>query len=250
MSSKIENRPSSVENQLLTELQSTVKNRWDEFDHQKNRNTDHAKIKIVYDGLVADLQNVKTDNDLKNNQNIKIKIDAFLAQADLNSTITKTSNKLTKLRDRIYIQQAVQSESGKLQQEVATNKLASAPDKKQESLPTVAAVATTAGATGIVASIESGGKNLEEVTKEVMKPLEKMKKWSSDVGSAWDAGWELVKKGDISKGIELFFAVLMGGSLKDAIAKYTGKGVEEKPAENKEEEKKNGEQHNRYYASL
>ena len=32
-----------------------------------------------------------------------------------------------------------------------------------------------------------------------------------------------MKKGDISKGIGLFFAVLFGGSLKDALAKYTGK---------------------------
>ena len=32
-----------------------------------------------------------------------------------------------------------------------------------------------------------------------------------------------MKKGDISKGIGLFFAVLFGGSLKDALAKYAGK---------------------------
>lgn len=251
MSSKIENQPSSAENQLLTELQSTVKNRWDEFDGQlpkllKHGDSQYQKIKSSYEELSSDLVWVWDDQELKQNESIKMKIDTFLWQLNdylkkenrdkkYDATLTETSRQMSLLRNKIYVAQTVQSESGKLQQEVATNKLASTPDKKQESLPTAAqaAVATTAGATGIVASIESGGKNLEEVTKEVMKPLEKMKKWSSDVGSAWDAGWELVKKGDIGKGIELFFAVLMGGSLKDAIAKYTGKGEKNtKPVEN------------------
>ena len=123
---------------------------------------------------------------------------------DLDGTLTETSNKIAKLRDGIYIQQAVQAESGKLQQEVATNKLASTPDKKPETLPTTAEAAATVaavGGIGAVAAIESGGKKAEEAVKGIMKPLEKIKKWSSDIGDAWDAGWELVKKGDISKGI-------------------------------------------------
>ena len=108
------------------------------------------------------------------------------------------------LRDKIYVAQKVQSESGKLQEEVATNKPTSTPDKKPETLPTTAEAAATVaavGGTGAVAAIESGGKKAEEAVKGIMKPLEKIKKWSSDIGSAWDAGWELVKKGDISKGI-------------------------------------------------
>ena len=107
------------------------------------------------------------------------------------------------LRDKIYVAQKVQSESGKLQEEVATNKPTSTPDKKPETLLTTAQAAATAavGGTGAVAAIESGGKKAEEAVKGIMKPLEKIKKWSSDIGSAWDAGWELVKKGDISKGI-------------------------------------------------
>ena len=111
------------------------------------------------------------------------------------------------LRNKIYVQQVaqkVQADSGKLQQEVATNKPASTPDKKPDTLPTTvqaAAAVAGVGGTGAVAAIESGGKKAEEAVKGIMKPLEKIKKWSSDIGSAWDAGWELVKKGDISKGI-------------------------------------------------
>ena len=122
---------------------------------------------------------------------------------DLDGTLVETNTQIAKLRDGIYIQRTVQAESGKLQKEVATNKPASTPDKKQESLPTTTQVAAVAavGGTGVVAAIESGGKKAEEAVKGIMKPLEKIKKWSSDIGSAWDAGWELVKKGDISKGI-------------------------------------------------
>lgn len=60
MSSKIENQPSSAENQLLTELQSTVKNRWDEFDGQlpkllKHGDSQYQKIKSSYEELSSDL---------------------------------------------------------------------------------------------------------------------------------------------------------------------------------------------------
>ena len=122
---------------------------------------------------------------------------------DLDGTLVETNTQIAKLRDGIYIQRTVQAESGKLQQEVATNKPTSTPDKKPETLPTTAQAAATAavGGTGAVAAIESGGKKAEEAVKGIMKPLEKIKKWSSDIGDAWDAGWELVKKGDISKGI-------------------------------------------------
>ena len=267
MSSKIETKNSSSETQLLDELRSTVITRWDEFDNAlpigASFKSEYQSMKSAYDWLIADISPIKTDAELKQNQAVKTKLDTFLKQLsdylkredrrkDLDGTLVETNTQIAKLRDGIYIQRTVQAESGKLQQEVATNKPASTPDKKPETLPTTAQAAATAavGGTGAVAAIESGGKKAEEAVKGIMKPLEKIKKWSSDIGDAWDAGWELVKKGDISKGIWLFFAVLFGGNLKDALAKYTGKG-EEKSTDKKEEAKKeNTEQHNRYYASL
>ncbi len=243
MSSNNEIQRSSHENQLLNELQSTVKSRWNEFDNAlptgASFKSEYQSMKNAYDWLIADLSSVKTDEELKKNQVIKGKIDDFLNQLgnylkredrrkDLDGTLTETNTQIAELRNKIYVQQvaqSVQAESGKLQQEVATNKPASTSDKKQESLPTTAQAAATVaavgGGTGVVAAIESGGKKAEEAVKGIMKPLEKIKKWSSDIGDAWDAGWELVKKGDISKGIWLFFAVLFGANLKDALAKYT-----------------------------
>mgnify|MGYP006928748262 FL=1 len=267
MSSKIETKNSPSETQLLDELRSTVITRWDEFDNAlpigASFKSEYQSMKSAYDWLIADISPIKTDAELKQNQAVKTKLDTFLKQLsdylkredrrkDLDGTLVETNTQIAKLRDGIYIQRTVQAESGKLQQEVATNKPASTPDKKQESLPTTTQVAAVAavGGTGVVAAIESGGKKAEEAVKGIMKPLEKIKKWSSDIGSAWDAGWELVKKGDISKGIWLFFAVLFGGNLKDALAKYTGKKDEMKPADKKEEEKMNNEKYDRYYASV
>ena len=243
MSSKIETKNSPSETQLLDELRSTVITRWNEFDNAlpigASFKSEYQSMKSAYDWLIADISPIKTDAELKQNQAVKTKLDTFLKQLsdylkredrrkDLDGTLVETNTQIAKLRDGIYIQRTVQAESGKLQKEVATNKPASTPDKKQESLPTTTQVAAVAavGGTGAVAAIESGGKKAEEAVKGIMKPLEKIKKWSSDIGDAWDTGWELVKKGDISKGIWLFFAVLFGGNLKDALAKYTGKADE------------------------
>ena len=60
MSSKIETSRSSPENQLLNELRSTVKNRWNEFDDQlpgllKNASPEYKKIKAAYESLSNDL---------------------------------------------------------------------------------------------------------------------------------------------------------------------------------------------------
>jgi hypothetical protein len=238
----IETWSASWEAPLLNELQSTIKTRWAAFDTQlptgKSPNEDYWSIKSAYDGIMSHLASVKTDTELTQNEEIKGKLDEFLwklvqylqsdtRRRELDGILADTNTQFKALRDKIYWQQqvaqAVQAENGRLKWEVAANKSASQP----ESLPTTAqAAAAVVGGTGIVATIESTGKNAEEAAKKVMKPLEKIKKWSSDIGSAWDAGWELVKKGDISKGIWLFFAVLFGGNLKDALAKYTGKADE------------------------
>ena len=273
MSSNNEIQRSSHENQLLNELQSTVKSRWNEFDNAlptgASFKSEYQSMKNAYDWLIADLSSVKTDEELKQNQVIKGKIDDFLNQLgnylkredrrkDLDGTLTETNTQIAELRNKIYVQQlaqAVQAESGKLQQEVATNKQASNSEAKQEFIPGATTTATVAavGVPGLVASLEQGSTSVEDSVKEALKPFEKMKKWKSDVGSALDAGWELMKNGDIRKGIELFFAVLVGGNLKDALAKYTGKKDEsvtsttpEKPsqsganeAQEKEKQKEN-----------
>lgn len=122
------------------------------------------------------------------------------------ATLTETNRLVSELRNQIYAQTIAetQQKAADLKQDVVASAPKSTPESKPESLPTTAQAAATVaavGGTGVVAAIESGGKKAEEAAKTVMKPLEKIKKWSSDIGSAWDAGWALVKKGDISKGI-------------------------------------------------
>ena len=262
-------RTSSPENTLLEKLKSTLTTRWQDFDRQlpagKFVYPAYVNIKSSYEWLLADLRTTFTDDALKHDPKIQGKIDTFLAQlkqylqkedrdTKYDATLTETNRLVSELRNQIYAQTIAetQQKAADLKQDVVASAPKSTPESKPETLPTTAQAAATAavGGTGAVAAIESGGKKAEEAVKGIMKPLEKIKKWSSDIGSAWDAGWELVKKGDISKGIWLFFAVLFGGNLKDALAKYTGKG-EEKSTDKKEEAKKeNTEQHNRYYASL
>lgn len=237
-------RTSSPENILLEKLKSTLTARWQDFDRQlpagKFVYPAYVNIKSSYEWLLADLRTTFTDDALKHDPKIQGKIDTFLAQLNkyfqkedrdkkYDATLTETNRLVSELRNQIYAQTITetQQKAADLKQDVVASVPKSTPESKPESLPTTAqAAAAVVGGTGIVATIESTGKNAEEAAKKVMKPLEKIKKWSSDIGSAWDAGWALVKKGDISKGIWLFFAVLFGGNLKDALAKYTGKADE------------------------
>ena len=150
MSSKIETKNSPSETQLLDELRSTVITRWDEFDGQlpallKHGDGQYQKIKVAYEELSIDLAWVLSDQELKKNESIKMKIDAFLWQLNdylkkdnrdkkYDATLTETSRQMSLLRNKIYVQQVaqkVQADSGKLQQEVATNKPASTPDKRK-----------------------------------------------------------------------------------------------------------------------
>ena len=94
------------------------------------------------------------------------------------------------MRNQIYAQTIAdaQKRTADLQRDVIAKAPKSPTESKQESLPTtVQAAATVTGATGVVAAIESGGKKAEVAAKQVMKPLERIKQWSSDIGDAWDA---------------------------------------------------------------
>ncbi|MFO0763422.1 MAG: hypothetical protein U0518_00930 [Candidatus Gracilibacteria bacterium] len=255
MSPSIETqRTLSSENTLLEKLKSTLTARWEDFDHQlpagKFVYPAYVNIKSSYEGLLADLRTTFTDDALKHDPKIQGKIDTFLTQLNkylqkedrdkkYDATLTETNRLVSELRNQIYAQTIAetQQKAADLKQDVVARTPKTTPDVKTESLPTTAqAAVAVAGGTGVVATIESGGKKAEEAVKGIMKPLEKIKKWSSDIGDAWDAGWELVKKGDISKGIGLFFAVLFGGNLKDALAKYTGKKDDEKKTEDNKPE--------------
>ena len=240
-------RTSSPENTLLEKLKSTLTARWQDFDRQlpgaKLIYPAYTNMQSSYKWLMSDLNTTFTDESLRSNTNIQWKIDTFLAQLNKNlqkedrdkkydATLTETNRLVSELRNQIYAQTIAetQQKAADLKQDVVASAPKSTPESKPETLPTTAQAAATVaavGGTGAVAAIESGGKKAEEAVKGIMKPLEKIKKWSSDIGSAWDAGWELVKKGDISKGIWLFFAVLFGGDLKDALAKYAGKKDED-----------------------
>ena len=217
---------------------------------------------------MSDLNTTFTDESLRNDKHIQWKIDTFLTQLNTylqkedrdkqyDDALNKAKESIWDLSRQIWKNIAIadtQQKAADLQRDVVASTPKVIPESKPESLPTTAQAAATVavvGGTGVVAAIESGSKKAEEAAKTVMKPLEKIKKWSSDIGSAWDAGWELVKKGDISKGIWLFFAVLFGGSLKDALAKYAGKKDETKPADKKEwDQNKNKENYTIYYASV